>query len=67
MIIKHRNGVLLYEQRIINIRYADDAVIFADNLKGLQLMEKITDYIQTYDLDRNTKNTNLRIDFKENV
>lgn len=58
---KEDTTLLLSGERINNIRYADDTVIFADNVAGLQLIDKITDSSQKIGLDINTKKTKLMV------
>lgn len=49
-------GILINDECLNIIRYADDAVVFADSLKGLQtLMTRLTEISQYYELDLNTK------------
>lgn len=59
-------GILLNGERLNNIRYADDTVIFADNLASLQLlMDSVTSYSRQYGLEINTKKTKFMIISKD--
>lgn len=55
-------GNLLNGERLNNIRYANDTVIFADNLASLQLlMDRVTSYSRQYGLEINTNKTKFMI------
>ena len=55
-------GISLNGKRINNIRYADDAVIFADSLEGLQqLRNRVTESSRRNGLDINVNKTKLMI------
>lgn len=59
---EYDEGILINGERINNIRYADDAIIFADSLEGLQtLMTRITETSQHYGLDLNTRKTKYMV------
>ena len=61
-------GILLNGERINNIRYADDTVIFADSIDGLQhLMSNLEDCSECYGLDMNISKTKLMIISKNNI
>uniref|UniRef100_A0A8D8XEP5 Craniofacial development protein 2 n=1 Tax=Cacopsylla melanoneura TaxID=428564 RepID=A0A8D8XEP5_9HEMI len=52
----------------LNLRYADDTIVFADTLEGLQqLMNKVTETSKKYGLDINTNKTKFMIISKENI
>lgn len=51
-------GILIGGERLNNIRYADDTIIFADTLEGLQaLISSVAETSQRYGLDFNIKKT----------
>uniref|UniRef100_A0A8D8SMX4 Craniofacial development protein 2 n=1 Tax=Cacopsylla melanoneura TaxID=428564 RepID=A0A8D8SMX4_9HEMI len=55
-------GILLNGERINNIRYADDTVIFADSFESLQnLMDRVTLYSRKYGLDVNISKTKCMV------
>lgn len=55
-------GILINGEKLNNIRYADDTVVFADTLEGLQeLIDKITTSSQKYGLDINASKTKFMI------
>ena len=57
------NGV-----KLNNFRYADDTIIFADTMEGLQkLMTKISETSNRYGLDINTNKTKFIIISKKNI
>lgn len=59
---EYDEGILINGERLNNIRYADDAVVFADSMEGLQtLMARITEISQNYGLDLNTKKTKYMV------
>ncbi|KAH1017099.1 hypothetical protein HUJ05_007814 [Dendroctonus ponderosae] len=54
--------ILLYGERLNNIRYADDTIIFADNLASLPLLlDSITSYSRQDGLEINTNKTKYLI------
>ncbi|KAH1000011.1 hypothetical protein HUJ04_008234 [Dendroctonus ponderosae] len=62
------SGILLNGDIINNIRYADDTVIFAGSLEGLQeLMDKITQSSQLYGLDMYINKSKFMVICKEKV
>uniref|UniRef100_A0A8D8PQH9 Craniofacial development protein 2 n=1 Tax=Cacopsylla melanoneura TaxID=428564 RepID=A0A8D8PQH9_9HEMI len=55
-------GILLNGKKINNIRYADDTVIFSDNLSSLQtLMDNVTKHSRDYGLDINISKTKFMV------
>lgn len=55
---EHDKGKLINGECLDNIRYADDAVVFADSLEGLKaLITRTTEISQFYKLDLNTSKT----------
>jgi len=55
-------GILINGLRLNNIRYADDTIIFADNLEDLQaLVDRITHHSGHYGLEVNVNKTKLVI------
>ena len=55
-------GVSVNGQRLNNIRYADDTVVFADNIEGLQeLMTRVKDTSEKYGLTLNIDKTKFMI------
>jgi Reverse transcriptase (RNA-dependent DNA polymerase) len=61
-------GVLLNGVRLNNIRYADDTIVMADSLDGLQtLMDRITQYSQQYGLNINVQKTKQMIISKKPI
>lgn len=61
-------GILINGLRLNNIRYADDTIVFADNLKNLQaLVDKITHYNSQYGLEVNVNKTQLMIISKQKI
>jgi len=54
-------GILLNGERLNNIGYADDTVIFADNLASLQLLMDRVTYSRQYGLEINTNKTKFMI------
>lgn len=61
-------GILLNGVRLNNIRYADDTMVMADSLEGLQrLMNRITQYSQQYGLNINVQKTKLMIISKKSI
>uniref|UniRef100_A0A8D8Q762 Craniofacial development protein 2 n=1 Tax=Cacopsylla melanoneura TaxID=428564 RepID=A0A8D8Q762_9HEMI len=55
-------GILLNGERLNNIRYADDTVIFADSLEGLQsLITKVNTVSENYGLQMNIAKTKFMI------
>lgn len=60
-------GVLVNGERINNIRYADDTVVFADSLEGLQeLMDRIVEAGSECGLSLNIKKTKFMVISKDN-
>lgn len=58
-------GILINGERLNNIRYADDAVLFADNLEGLQIVQSpVSEISKNYALDLNAKNTKYMVIIK---
>ncbi|KAL1458712.1 hypothetical protein WDU94_008838 [Cyamophila willieti] len=61
-------GIPINGVRVNNIRYADDTIIFADTLQGLQtLMDRVVEVSAQYGLEMNTSKTKLLIVSKENI
>lgn len=61
-------GIPLNGERLNNIRYADDTVIFADSLENLQiLMNRVTESSQRQGLEINITKTKLMIISKSNI
>ncbi|CAG9834167.1 unnamed protein product [Diabrotica balteata] len=61
-------GILLNGERVNNVRYADETMVIADSLEGLQrLMDRINEYSQHYRLNNNTHKTKQMIISKENI
>ncbi|CAH1285836.1 unnamed protein product [Diabrotica balteata] len=61
-------GILLNGERVNNVRYADDTMVIANSLEGLQrLMDRINEYSQQYGLNINTHKTTQMIISKENI
>ena len=61
-------GILVNGQRLNNIRYADDTVVFTDNPADLQhLMSRIAGVSQQYGLDINVDKTKLMVISKDPV
>lgn len=59
-------GILLNGERLNNIRYADDTVIFADNMNSLQqLINRINDVSNQYGLKININKTKFMVISKE--
>uniref|UniRef100_A0A8D8W5N2 Craniofacial development protein 2 n=2 Tax=Cacopsylla melanoneura TaxID=428564 RepID=A0A8D8W5N2_9HEMI len=55
-------GISIDGNRLNNIRYADDTIVFADKLEDLQLLiDKITLHSNNYGLDINANKTKLMI------
>lgn len=63
-----QEGILLNGQRLNNIRYADDTVVFADSMEDLkQLMDRITASSMNYGLDINRDKTKFMVISKKCV
>lgn len=61
-------GIPINGIRLNNIRYADDTIMFADTIEGLQkLMNKITEVSSSYGLDINANKTKVIIITKEQI
>lgn len=61
-------GISINGLRLNNLRYADDTIVFADTLEGLQkLMDKITETSKQYGLDINTGKTKFMIISKKDI
>uniref|UniRef100_A0A8D8SH15 Craniofacial development protein 2 n=1 Tax=Cacopsylla melanoneura TaxID=428564 RepID=A0A8D8SH15_9HEMI len=61
-------GILLNGLRLNNIRYADDTIVFAENLEDLQaLMDNITYHSNQYGLNINVKKTKFMIISKNKI
>lgn len=61
-------GILINGLRLNNIRYADDTIVFADNLEDLQaLVDKITHHSSQYGLEVNVNKTKLMIISKQKI
>lgn len=61
-------GVLLNGERLNNIRYADDTVMFADTPESLRfLVDRVTMSSNKYGLDINTNKTKFMVISKANV
>ena len=61
-------GILLNGERINNLRYADETVVFTDSLDDLQnLMERLVHSSQQYGLDINTDKTKLMVISKNRI
>ncbi|KAI5708046.1 hypothetical protein M8J77_015361 [Diaphorina citri] len=61
-------GIPLNGERLNNIRYADDTIVFSDSLEGLQsLVNKIAAVSAKYGLDINSKKTKFMAISKSNV
>uniref|UniRef100_A0A8D8YBA7 Craniofacial development protein 2 n=3 Tax=Cacopsylla melanoneura TaxID=428564 RepID=A0A8D8YBA7_9HEMI len=61
-------GISINGVHLNNLRYADDTIVFADTLEGLQqLMNKVTETSKKYGLDINTNKTKFMIISKENI
>lgn len=55
-------GILVNGERLNNIRYADDTVVFADSMEGLQrLMDRVVESSSKYGLDLNINKTKYMI------
>ncbi|XP_073824763.1 FERM domain containing isoform X3 [Musca autumnalis] len=62
-----QEGVLINNEYVNNIRYADDTTLIADNLSGLQnLVTRLTACSETYGLRLNTNKTKYMIISKKN-
>lgn len=60
------SGVLLNGERLNNIRYADDTVIFADSIESLQqLMDGVNEVSERYGLEMNINKTKFMVISKE--
>lgn len=65
---EYDEGKLINCQCLSNIRYADDAVVFAHSLEGLEtLMTRISDISQYYGLDLHTQKTKYIIISKRQI
>ncbi|KAL4120153.1 hypothetical protein QTP88_012884 [Uroleucon formosanum] len=61
-------GISINGTRLNNLSYADDAIVFADSIEGLQLlMDRITEASMRYGLDINTNKTKFMIISKEDI
>ena len=61
-------GILINGKRLNNIRYADDTIIFADSMEGLQtLVERVAETSQLYGLDFNVKKTKYMVISKNQI
>lgn len=61
-------GILINGERLNNIRYADDTIVFADSLEGLQsLITRIANFSKEYGLDFNIKKTKYMVISKNNI
>ncbi|KAI5707563.1 hypothetical protein M8J77_011831 [Diaphorina citri] len=61
-------GIPLNGERLNNIRYADDTIVFSDSLEGLQsLVNKIAAVSAKYGLDINSKKTKFMAISKSNI
>lgn len=61
-------GIPLNGVRVNNIRYADDAIVFADTQEGLQaLMDKVVEVSKRYGLEMNVNKTKLLVVSKEQI
>uniref|UniRef100_A0A8D8Q4X5 Craniofacial development protein 2 n=1 Tax=Cacopsylla melanoneura TaxID=428564 RepID=A0A8D8Q4X5_9HEMI len=61
-------GIPINGERLNNIRYADDTIVLADNLRGLQeLVNKIAAVSREYGLEINSKKTKFMIVSKTKI
>lgn len=61
------HGIILNGERINNIRYADDTVIFTDSISSLQaLMDNVTRVSREYGLEINAQKTKFMVINKSN-
>lgn len=61
-------GIPINGERLNNIRYADDTIVFADSQQGLQcLVNKIAAASKKYGLDINNKKTKFMVISKTNI
>ncbi|KAL1446308.1 hypothetical protein WDU94_012325 [Cyamophila willieti] len=59
---EEEDGILINGERINNIRYADDTIVFADSQEGLhRLVNKIAMISSKYGLDINSKKTKFMV------
>ena len=61
-------GISVNGRKLNNIRYADDTIVFADSIEGLQLlMDRVVEKSSQYGLEINTNKTKLMVISKENI
>lgn len=63
-----QEGITINGAKLNNIRYADDTIMFADSLQGLQkLMDRVTEISSQYGLEMNINKTKLLVVSKRNI
>ena len=61
-------GILLKGERLNNIRYADDTVVFADSLNGLQeIVNKVNEVSEGFGLEMNISKTKFMVISKDRI